>query len=163
MPLEPYWLNQKHSIVEKNAAYLEMETSSGRCLFLLFGVFVFLFQQDWLMYSGILVCVVAWTYSKRWVINLGKNHIRSYGKIVGISYCEVSQDISQVDELFVERRSDSQGISHTYMLRIRFVGGSTATIADRNDLDSLNAIAREILRLMPSVPMKGPKVHDEFG
>lgn len=153
MLLEPYWISQKHHLIKKTPTYLEMETGSGRCLMLLLVLFILPFQEGWIMYPGFAIVIVAWTYSKRWVIDANEMRIRSVGSILGITYDEVSEDLAAVTDLIIELRSDSQGIGNSYKLRIRFRDGTIETIADRDALTALNAIVKEIRMFMPSVPL----------
>ncbi len=154
MPIRPYLTNQSHIVVRKAPGYLEMETGSGRNVFVFAAVFVLLFQADVLKYPGLFVCVTIWSYSKRWIFDRNRNEIRGQGRVFGMKYDDVVAPLDSVREIFIEL--SGLDVGYACWLKARFENGSAATIAIRNNCELLLRMVKEFRSFVPSAKLLIP-------
>lgn len=155
-----YFVKQKYIVIEKKSGLLHVETNSGHNWFLFFVVFILLFNAKYIMYPGILLCFIIWTYKKEWIIKISTNELICNKYILWIVYEQIKFEIHDIKEIGIKRIVDAQAVGYDYNLYMKFRSGESINVTRRSRCIDLRPIVNDFRFLLPESVIFAP--HEDY-
>lgn len=155
-----YFLKPNYIVKQKSSGELRAETNSGRNLFIIFIVLILLFNEKYIMFPGIFLCFIIWTYQKEWIIKKFKNKLFRRKKILWIVYDEIELEIDNIREIGIEKIASAQAVGHDYRLYLKTNEGKSFNVTTRSRCSDIKPIVSDIREMLPESVLFN--AHEDF-
>ncbi len=109
------------------------------------------FQEPYILYSGLLLCLTIWTYKTEWIFDRKTEKIRYEKRILWIVYEDCAIDISNIKQIALHKVVNGSGIGYCYKLKLVTQDQEEINIATRGQCYLLKTIVHDFRSFLPDI------------
>ena len=144
-----HFLIPKYIVKQRKENFLKVETGSGRSTFIFYVLIILYFQEPYILYPGILICILVWTYKTEWILDRQKAIVRYEKRILWIIYEDDTIEASTIREMLIKKKPNGSGVGYCYQLLLITNKEEKHCVATRGYCSQLKPIVNDLKRFLP--------------